>query len=158
MLNTFTTPKIIRRRRQASARPADTSNPFADAPVISVYTAEQAVDDGFLVDGYATEAREIFEGAFGGAPVYLTRALFELIEKAVAHPRWCNDWKGVAHDIVWMAKIGGALKAAQDGARAHGSGRDRFLVIITGTGRRRNHVLDAVIDGNGLTFCLQGED
>lgn len=154
-------------------------NLFAGAEVISCYTAEQAVEDGVLIDGrrlgdneepkwlddgrtmrdYAgckAGAGYLIRRQFGGAPVYLTRALHDLIERAVAHPRWCNDWSGVVHDILWMSR--GAVRRASQQARIDGIGRAAFLVIITGCGRRRNHRLDAVISGDGLTFSLEGED
>ncbi len=133
--------------------------------VIHVYTAEQAVADGVLYDARKlegadrkTEAGLMFSERYRNAPVYLTAALHALIEKAVKHPRWCNDWAGVCWDVVWMAQASGAIKRATAEAKREGCGRASFVVIITGAGRRRNQVLDAVINGDGLTFSLQGED
>jgi len=69
----------------------------------------------------------------------------------VLHPTHCNDYKGVWHDILYMSR----------GAVQRGGGL--FLVIITGTGRIKNHVLKVVPgttdDGlqPALTYMLRDE-
>lgn len=120
-----------------------------DAEVISVYTREQALEDGVLVDARI--------GEFAGlspvpapVPVVMTRALFELIRRAVEHPRWANDYRGVWHDVLWMSR--GAVRLAVE------RGRAEFQVIITGTGRQRLHTLAVAFDGEAFTFMLEGED
>lgn len=136
----------------------DGANDSIFGKVIYEYTTEQAVEDGLLVDGRELEgeAGKMFRDQYKGSPVYLTRALYELIQKAVKHPRWRNDLAGVCWDIIWMSR--GAISAASREAKAQGVGAADFLVIITGTGRVRNHVLTAHLDGNGLTFSMRGED
>ena len=138
-------------------------SPFDGAEIIYAYTVEQAVDDGVLLDARhldgphrKTIAGDIFRKQFKGNPVYLTASLYALIERAVKHEDSCNDWAGVCWDIIMTAER--AVRSAVKEAQKHGSGRGTFKVIITGCGRVRNHRLDAVLDGNGLTFCLEGED
>lgn len=122
------------------------------------YTAEQAVEDGLLLDCRQIDgaAGEMFRKQYKGHPVYLTAALADLIDKAVSNTKCYNDWAGVCWDVVWMSR--GAVAAASRHAQRNGFGRETFQVIITGTGRTRYHRLDVVVDGNGLTFCLEGED
>ncbi len=107
---------------------------FAGADIISSYTLEDALEDGVMVDANEGEFAEVTQQHSPNTKVYMTRALFNLIERAVSNKRWCNDWKGVWHDILWMSR--GARKVAVE--------RDRpalFKVIITGTGRKRLYIL-----------------
>ena len=136
---------------------------FDGAETIYAYTVEQAVEDGVLFDARnldgphnKTIAGDMFRKQFNGRPVYLTSGLYALVERAVENRSHCNDWAGVCWDIIMVA--GRAVRSAVKEAQEHGSGRATFVVIITGCGRVRNRRLDAVIDGNGLTFCLEGED
>jgi len=59
-------------------------------------------------------------------PIYMTRGVYNLIEKAVKNERWANDWKGVWHDILWMSKV---MKRNIDERTVE------FQVIIHGAGR-----------------------
>jgi hypothetical protein len=107
---------------------------FDDADIICAYTLDQALEDGVMVDANEGEFAEVTRQHLGDIKAYMSRALFNLIEKAVKNKRWCNDWKGVWHDILWMSR----------GARRVVAERDRpalFKVIITGTGRKRLYVL-----------------
>lgn len=61
-------------------------------------------------------------------PVRLSDAARALIERAVAHPHWGNDAKGIMHDILGMA-----IKGGQDVSPSE----RRFTVIIRGAGARR---------------------
>ena len=142
---------------------SDPGSIWDGAEVIYEYTAEQAVADGLLYDARQldgdnrqSEAGEIFREQFKGQPVYLTAALYRLIERSVANPGTCNDWPGVCWDIVWMARPG-VMKAHGETVKL-GSGSGNFSVIITGCGRKKYQYLTATIDGNGLTFSIQGED
>lgn len=119
---------------------------------IHVYTREQAIEDGVLVDARIGDLAEVTaQHVPGGAPVVMTAGLFGLIEKAVGHPRACNDWRGVWHDVLWMSRP--ALRRAVADMNTAG-----FRVIITGTGRRRLHTLTVTFDGAALTYALLGED
>jgi len=142
---------------------SDPGSIWDGAKVIYEYTAEQGVADGLLYDARKLdgddrqgEAGQIFREQFKGQPVYLTAALYRLIERSVANRGTCNDWPGVCWDIVWMAR-GGVIKA-QRKATVTGTGSGNFSLIITGCGRKRYQDLTATIDGNGLTFLIQGED
>jgi len=136
---------------------------FDGAEVIYEYIAEQAVVDGLLYDARKIqgedrrdEAGKIFREQFNDQPVYLTAALHRLIERSVANRGTCNDWPGVCWDIVWMARPG--VMKAHGEAVEFGSGSGNFSVIITGCGRKRYQYLTVTLDGNGLTFSIQGED
>lgn len=123
---------------------------WGDAEVIHSYSREEAIADGVLVDAQLGDFADVTRQHHGPTPVAMTAALFALIEKAVAHPRHCNDFAGVWHDICWMSR--GALRNAPAGERR------RFRVIITGTGRRKYHDLVAVWDGEAVTYMLPNED
>lgn len=94
--------------------------------VISVYTREQAIEDGTLVDLSAV-APEVCRQHFK-YPVACTAAVWAIIDKAVKNPKWHNDLNGVVHDILWMSK---ANKTRRYDATTH-----LFKVIIKGAGRQ----------------------
>lgn len=124
-------------------------------PPISVYTREQAIDDGILVDARAGAFADMtrqhrVSRAPGG--VFMTASLFGLIERAVKAPRWLNDFRGVWHDVLTMADWYRAPLRAVD------RGRATFRVKITGTGRRSLHTLAVAWDGEAFTFMLPKED
>ena len=120
---------------------------------IYVYTAEQALADGVLVDARVI-APDVARQHAGSAPVYLTAELWALIEKAVANKRWCNDVSGVWHDVLWMA---GVAQLARLG-RIDRPERRHFRVIIKGAGRQSIYTLALVSDGAALTLMLDNED
>ena len=122
---------------------------FQGADLISTYTRDEAIGDGVLVSADIGDLEEVTRHHFPQARVAMTPALFALIKKAVDHPRWLNDWRGVWHDITGMSRW-----RNRDGL---------FRVIITGTGRRRNYILKRVdcpdTDGvRTVTFMLRDED
>ncbi|KKK82121.1 hypothetical protein LCGC14_2806550, partial [marine sediment metagenome] len=58
-------------------------------------------------------------------PVLLAMAaVFALMEKAVNHPKHCNDFKGVWHDVLWMSRCHKTRRISES---CH-----LFMVIITG--------------------------
>lgn len=83
----------------------------------------------------------------GSVPTYISSGLFELMKKAVENPKWCNDWKGVWHDVLTMSLAAYQVPAAR-------AGRWLFDVIITGVGRKRRHCLVICLDGAGVTLML----
>lgn len=119
---------------------------------IHVYTREQALEDGVLVDARMGDFAEVTrQHVPGEIPVFMTRGLFELIRRAVENEKHCNDYRGVWHDVLWMSQ--GARRAtAQQRIRAG------FRLIITGAGRRRLHTLVVAWDGEAFTFMLPEED
>ncbi len=130
---------------------------WTDADVIHAYTAEDAVEDGVLFDARKLdgEAGKMTRDRYNGSPVYLTAGLHALIQRAVDHPRHCNDWPGVWWDVLWMSTA--AVNRAAVEAKEQGSGYGQFAVIITGTGRRTHHTICVALSGDGLTFMLPGE-
>lgn len=109
-----------------------------DMMIISVYTRAQAIADGVLVDARTGDLEDVSR-QLGTTPVVMTAALFSLIQKAVENKKHMNDWRGVWHDILWMSSGARRRLAARfDGSEITGL----FVVIITGTGRVRNHTLN----------------
>lgn len=126
-----------------------------DADVVYVYTREQAIEDGVLIDARQGELEEVTRQHFPGpCPVVMTSGLYELIRRAVENRGAGNDWRGVWHDVLWMFRVSGARRGALDRM----GDRCGFRVIITGTGRRRLHTVVGVFDGEALTFMLPHED
>jgi len=130
-----------------------TNDSFIEFDVISTYTRRQAIEDGVLVDASVGDLAEVSRQHYKH-PVAMTAAVWGLIDRAVKHPKHCNDYKGVWHDILWMSRVCPTKKWA--------TGR-LFLVIITGVGRKRNHTLKIECgpgdDGEPvLTIMLPEED
>ncbi|NQU22275.1 MAG: hypothetical protein HQ567_13415 [Candidatus Nealsonbacteria bacterium] len=94
-----------------------------------------AIEDGVLVDATIGDLAEV-SGQHYKHPMAMTNAVFALMQRAVNSPRWCNDFKGVWHDILHMSKMGVVRRLD---ATAH-----LFRVLVTGTGRRKWHTLKIV--------------
>ena len=125
---------------------------------ISIYTREQAIEDGVLVD--VTEwASSGANGMMGGfcVPVAMTRALWEQVDiEADDHAPWRRlarqrgeSTRGRAHDVLWLTSL-----AARRSPRAD---RIPVGVVMTTEGSRGRLVrktlrLEAVIDGDGVTI------
>jgi len=107
--------------------------------VIYSYTRADALNDGVLVDlsGNFPEEARLYR-----YPVGCSAAVWSLVEQSVASHKHCNSLAGVVRDILWMSQKG--VIARPDGQTAI------FAVIITGTGRRRQHTLKAM--------CHAGDD
>lgn len=108
-------------------KPDDEKSIFGD--VIYTYTRKNAIEDGFqvlLTGDHAQLAKE----AGWKYPVYLTRGVWDLVEKAVASENHCNDMVGVLWDILFMARFG---RDISNDTRA-------FTVIITGCGHKHDHL------------------
>lgn len=71
-------------------------NPFADFEVISVYSREQALEDGVLVD-----VSDIAKEAGFRYPVAVTRALWADIENIPSSKNY-QDVNGRLWDVLWM--------------------------------------------------------
>jgi hypothetical protein len=129
---------------------------------ISVYTREQALADGVLVD--VTEwASAGPNGMLGGftLPVALTRALWAVIDIDEHDDRQAaNDWRarvrargestrGRAHDVLWLARVAAS--------RSPNADRVQYQVLLTlggssGRPARKRLTLEASIDGDGVTI------
>ena len=131
-------------------------------PPIHVYTALEAVEDGLLFDAQKdSRFAEVTRQHLASTPCYLSVGLLSLIERAVAHPKACNDYPGVWHDVLWMARVSfrgrGPTPSALPELLEVGETRS-FSVVITGTGRQRRYTLRVGFDGQAITICLPEED
>lgn len=151
------------RDHAATPQPEDPLTAFFGEP-ISIYTRQQAIEDGILVDVSAW-AGSGPEGMLGGftVPVAITRALWDVIDlgdtdsrngvgsahwQALARRRW-ESTRGRAHDVLWMLRVAVASHPQQD--------RLRYPVLMTVEGEggrlvRKCLTLEARIDGDGVTI------
>lgn len=139
---------------------------------ISIYTREQAIEDGVLVD--VTEWGSATKGFIGGynAPVAMTRNLWSTVNIESTCPVCdgeghcivpcvgCNSkgvvtendslesTRGRAHDVLWMSSLAARTAIRRDRDRAD------FKVLMTerGKGRAKTLVLRVVLDGDGVTI------
>ena len=125
---------------------------------ISIYTREQAIEDGVLVD-VSDWAGSGPHGMLGGfrLPVALTRALWDQIDldaddqapwRRLARQRG-ESTRGRAHDVLWLASIAARRNPNRDVLQ--------FVVLMSTNGKRghlvrRRFVLEARLDGDGLTI------
>lgn len=102
---------------------------FTEAEIIYSYTRKQAIEDGeqVLLD------QKLTREAGYKYPVYLTRSVWNLVEMAVNNKKHCNDLEGVLWDILYMS--------IRNHTRRLDTSTYQFVVIITGTGRIRNHTM-----------------
>ncbi len=117
---------------------ANDNNLFGDH-VIAAYSRKDAIEDGFLVDLNAVApdiCREHFK-----APVACTSAVWDIIDRAVKNPKWCNDLNGVLHDVFHMSKA--FYRELSPATRV-------FQVIIKGAGRKSTFTFKMV--------CSPGDD
>ena len=105
----------------------ETRTEWAEANIISTYTRAQAIEDGILVDLTQNELEEVCRQHYK-YPVACTIAVFEIMQKAVENPRYCNDYAGVLHDMLWMSRT--MSRRVDEQTRI-------FKVIIQGAGRQR---------------------
>ena len=121
---------------------------------ISIYTRQQAIEDGVLADMMQGELGEVSRQRYK-YPIACTAGLFSLMRQAVEHPRWCNDYPGILHDILTMSKSTYAKTLDQSTVL--------FEARITGTGRKCVHALKLIV-GPGddmepvITIMLPEED
>jgi hypothetical protein len=119
---------------------------FEDADVISVYTREQAIEDGVLVD--VTEWGSADRGFLGGftCPVAFTSALWSVVDIDSRKRRPpLQSTRGRAHDVLWMGSL--ALR----GALRRGDNRADYVLILS-NGRSKRARLRIVADGDGITI------
>jgi hypothetical protein len=121
--------------------------------VIHTYTRAQAIEDGVLVDLMQNELGEVSRQHYK-FPIACTLAVFEVMQKAVENPRYCQDYAGILHDMLFMSK---AMKRKIDESTVI------FRAIIVGAGRQRNHDFKLIV-GPGdqgepvITIMLPNED
>jgi len=76
---------------------------WTEADLISVYTRQQAIADGFLIDASTGELGEVSRQYYK-YPVAMTAAVWAVIDKAVRNPNSWNDLKGVWHNVLYMSQ------------------------------------------------------
>jgi len=98
---------------------------------IHTYTRAQAIEDGELVDFTDPESDtgEVCRQHYK-FPIAATAAVFGIMEKAVNNRRYCNDYAGILHDMLWMSKVAGRKLDASTVI---------FRCIIQGAGRSKYH-------------------
>ena len=127
---------------------------WTGADVVYSYTRAQAIEDGVLIDANIGDLAEVTRQHYR-CPVAMTASVFAMIEKAVNHPKHCNDWRGVWHDILLMSR--------RNIIRRFDATCHLFQVTITGTGRRKLHTLKAMCHPGDnaepvITIMLPEED
>ncbi len=73
--------------------------------IISSYSRAEAIADGVLIDAM-TGVFESVSRQHYKYPVAMTSGVFAIIDHAVKAKKYCNDYAGVWHDILHMAKHG----------------------------------------------------
>ena len=108
---------------------------FSEDDIIHAYTRKEAIADGFQVDANIGDLAEVTRQHYKW-PVFMSRHVFDLMEKAVNNPHWGNDYKGVWHDILYMSKV--RYREINEVAR-------KFEVIIRGAGKRQIYTMIAEV-------------
>jgi hypothetical protein len=83
-----------------------------------------------------------------------TRAVWEIMDRAVKNKRHCNDYAGILHDMLWMSRCH---------RRQIDASTVLFRVIITGAGRSKYHTFKLTVSGGDdgapvVTILLPEED
>lgn len=139
--------------REVPQQHVSSDNPFEDGKVVYTYTRAQALEDGVLVDLMQDEMTEVCQQHYK-YPIACTLAVFEIMRKAVENKRYCNDYAGILHDILWMSR---SYKQQVDASTV------LFQVIIVGSGNKKNHTFKLVCHPGDkgepvLTIMLPQED
>ena len=80
------------------------NNISVDCDVIHSYTRKQAIEDGFLVDLMQNELGEVCRQHYKH-PIVCTLPVFEIMQKAVDNEKYCNDYAGILHDMLYMSRV-----------------------------------------------------
>ena len=73
--------------------------------IISSYSRADAIADGVLIDAMIGDFESVSRQHYK-YPVAMTSAVYAIIDQAVKAQKYCNDYAGVWHDILHMAKQG----------------------------------------------------
>ena len=122
---------------------------------ISIYTRAQAIDDGFLVNFSDPESdtAEVCRQHYKH-PIAATLGVFGVMQKAVENKRYCQDYAGILHDMLWMSKAC---------ARRVNDSTVLFTCIIQGAARSKYHTFKLQVHPGDagepvITLMLPGED
>jgi len=126
---------------------------WKDADIVSTYTRAQAIEDGVLVDLMQNELEAVCRQHFK-YPIACTITVFQIMQKAVENPRYCNDYASILHDMLWMSRT--VSRWVDEQTR-------NFRIIIQGAGRQRYYDFKIVCHPGDqgepvLTIMLPGED
>lgn len=128
-------------------------NCFEEGKLVYTYTRTQALEDGVLVNLLQDEMTEVCQQHYKH-PIACTLAVFEIMRKAVENKRYCNDYAGILHDMLWMSR---SYKQQVDVSTV------LFQVIIAGAGKKKNYTFKLVCHPGDkgepvLTIMLPQED
>ena len=122
--------------------------------VIYSHSRTQALQDGVLID-----VSKMAKEAGFKYPVAITSGIEGIIQRAIANPKYCNDYNGVLWDILWMCSMK---------VRSLTTYKDKisdfpFQVIITGVGQRKYYTFKAACNPGddmepAITIMLPNED
>lgn len=120
---------------------------------IHTYTRAQAIADGVLADLMQDEMLAVCRQHFKH-PIACTSAVFAIMQKAVENPRYCNDYAGILHDMLFMSKAMG---------RRLDASTVLFRVIIQGAGRSKYYDFKLMVHPGDqgeptITISLPTED
>lgn len=121
--------------------------------IIHAYTRAQAIADGMLADLMQHEMLAVCRQHFRH-PIACTSAVFAIMQKAVENPRYCNDYAGILHDMLFMSKAMG---------RRLDASTVLFRVIIQGAGRSKYYDFKLMVHPGDqgepvITISLPTED
>jgi len=121
------------------------------AEIIAQYTRKQAIEDGVLVDVTEWAGPDQMMGGYR-VPVAITQALWTAIEAIPKAAEGIQDVRGRTHDVLWM--MGCYLRGAQK--RGETTTLGKLTLPYRGT-RKRNQILRATVDGDGVTIGFPGD-
>jgi len=129
------------------------SNRMEEDEIISLYTREQAIEDGFLVD-----VSDMAKEAGFKWPVAVTRSVWDKVVTPALHDaQHGQSEKGRLWDVLWMARLA---------AKANTDDRDSvlFQVIVLRDQKQKTVTLKLMLsfespqDGPCLTILMPDED
>ena len=110
---------------------------------ISVYTREQAIEDGELVDVTEWASPSQMSGGFT-CPVVLTRHLWNVVDvDALPEGKrpFAQDTRGRAHDVLWMGGLAARSRKAKAMAEAGDGSVDVLYELLLSHGRKKKATL-----------------
>lgn len=106
---------------------------------IHTYTRAEAIEDGVLIDlSYAESDTAPVCRQHYKYPIACTAAVFAVMEKAVNNRRYCNDYAGILHDMLFMSR---AMARKLDESTVI------FRCIIAGAARSKYHDFKLQVHG-----------
>lgn len=122
---------------------------------IHSYSRAEAIEDGVLIDlSYAESDTAPVCRQHYKFPIACTAAVFGIMQKAVENPRYCQDYAGILHDMLFMSR---AMSRKLDDSTVI------FRCIVQGAGRSKYHDFKLMVHGGDqgepvITISLPRED